>query len=199
MGRPSLRAIRREELLDAVVGCITSKGVAGLTVADVAKLAGTQPSKVHHYLGSRDEMIFAAIERALASVEEIVLEALQNTEPHNRLDVQLEILFGTTLLEPRINQLVDHLVAASYLDSDIRNGVGRMYQRFLEILSESIELAIPNISLSDCHQAAHTILALAHATPTFEWLDLEVNNLDHGRVAAEQIVSELRDRYERKH
>ena len=48
MGRPSLRSIRREELLDAVVGTITTKGVAGLTVADVAKLAGTQSSKVHH-------------------------------------------------------------------------------------------------------------------------------------------------------
>lgn len=196
MGRPSLRTIRREELLDAVVGCITTRGVAGVTVAEVAKLAGTQSSKVHHYLGSRDEMISAAIERALASVEEIVLEALNETNSQDRLDAQLQILFGANLLEPRINQLVDHLVAASYLDADIRVNVGQMYQRFLQILIESIELAIPNIVDADCHQAAHTILALAHATPTFEWLALESQNLDHGLAAAEHVVTELRRKYE---
>jgi TetR/AcrR family transcriptional repressor of bet genes len=189
MGRPSLRTIRQEELLDAVVGIITSKGVAGLTVADVAKLAGTQSSKVHHYLGSREEMIAAAIDRAMASVEGIVLNALTSIEPENRLEAQIEILFGTSFLEPHINQLIDQLIAASYLDEAIRVNVSRMYQRFLEILIDSFELAVPNLPAEERHQAAHTILALAHATPTFEWLSLDSNNINDGRLAAEQIVA----------
>ena len=194
MGRPSLRSIRREELLDAVVGIITTKGVAGLTVADVAKLAGTQSSKVHHYLGSREEMISAAVGRALISVEEIVLNALTSIEPENRLEAQIEILFGASLLEPHINQLIDQLIAASYLDETIRINVSRMYQRFLEILIESFELAVPNLPAGERHQAAHTILALAHATPTFEWLSLDSENIHEGRLAAEKIVSDARAR-----
>jgi TetR/AcrR family transcriptional repressor of bet genes len=194
MGRPSLRSIRQEELLDAVVGIITSKGVAGLTVADVAKLAGTQSSKVHHYLGSREEMISAAVGRALISVEEIVLNALTSIEPENRLEAQIEILFGASLLEPHINQLIDQLIAASYLDETIRINVSRMYQRFLEILIESFELAVPNLPAGERHQAAHTILALAHATPTFEWLSLDSENIHEGRLAAEKIVSDARAR-----
>jgi TetR/AcrR family transcriptional repressor of bet genes len=194
MGRPSLRSIRQEELLDAVVGIITSKGVAGLTVADVAKLAGTQSSKVHHYLGSREEMISAAVGRALISVEEIVLNALTSIEPENRLEAQIEILFGASLLEPHINQLIDQLIAASYLDETIRINVSRMYQRFLEILIDSFELAVPNLPAGERHQAAHTILALAHATPTFEWLSLDSENIHEGRLAAEKIVSDARAR-----
>jgi AcrR family transcriptional regulator len=194
MGRPSLHSIRQEELLDAVVGIITSKGVAGLTVADVAKLAGTQSSKVHHYLGSREEMISAAVGRALISVEEIVLNALTSIEPENRLEAQIEILFGASLLEPHINQLIDQLIAASYLDETIRINVSRMYQRFLEILIESFELAVPNLPAGERHQAAHTILALAHATPTFEWLSLDSENIHEGRLAAEKIVSDARAR-----
>jgi TetR/AcrR family transcriptional repressor of bet genes len=194
MGRPSLRSIRQEELLDAVVGIITSKGVAGLTVADGAKLAGTQSSKVHHYLGSREEMISAAVGRALISVEEIVLNALTSIEPENRLEAQIEILFGASLLEPHINQLIDQLIAASYLDETIRINVSRMYQRFLEILIESFELAVPNLPAGERHQAAHTILALAHATPTFEWLSLDSENIHEGRLAAEKIVSDARAR-----
>ena len=192
MGRPSLRGIRQEELLDAVVGTITTKGVAGLTVADVAKLAGTQSSKVHHYLGSREEMISAAVGRALISVEEIVLNALTSVEPENRLEAQIEILFGTSLLEPHINQLIDQLIAASYLDEGIRSNVSRMYKRFLEILNDSFELAVPNLPEAERHQAAHTILALAHATPTFEWLTLDTNNINDGRLAAEQIVANVK-------
>jgi TetR/AcrR family transcriptional repressor of bet genes len=194
MGRPSLRTIRQEELLDAVVGIITTKGVAGLTVADVAKLAGTQPSKVHHYLGSREEMIAAAIDRATNSVEEIVVNALSSLEPHHRLDAQIEILFGADLLEPHINQLIDQLIAATYIDEAIRVNVGRMYQRFFEILIDSFELAVQNLPVEDRHQAAHTILALAHATPTFEWLSLDSKNIHDGRLAAEKIVADARTR-----
>jgi TetR/AcrR family transcriptional repressor of bet genes len=194
MGRPSLRTIRQEELLDAVVGIITTKGVAGLTVADVAKLAGTQPSKVHHYLGSREEMIAAAIDRATNSVEEIVVNALSSLEPHHRLDAQIEILFGADLLEPHINQLIDQLIAATYIDEAIRVNVSRMYQRFFEILIDSFELAVPNLPVEDRHQAAHTILALAHATPTFEWLSLDSKNIHDGRLAAEKIVADARTR-----
>ena len=196
MGRPSLRTIRQEELLDAVVGIITSKGVAGLTVADVAKLAGTQSSKVHHYLGTREEMITAAIDRAMNSVEEIVLNALSSIQPQNRLDAQIEILFGSSFLEPHINQLIDQLIAASYLDEAIRINVSRMYQRFLEILIDSFELAVPNLPEAERHQAAHTILALAHSTPTFEWLSLDSKNIHEGRMAAEKVVLDAKMRCE---
>ena len=134
-------------------------------------------------------MISAAVGRALISVEEIVLNALTSIEPENRLEAQIEILFGTSLLEPHINQLIDQLIAASYLDEGIRSNVSRMYKRFLEILIDSFELAVPDLPEADRHQAAHTILALAHATPTFEWLSLDLNNINDGRLAAEQIVA----------
>jgi AcrR family transcriptional regulator len=191
MGRPSLVEIRRAELLDAVVGCIATHGVSGTTVAAVAQLAGTQPSKVHHYLGSREEMISASIDRALHNVEELVVDALHSTSDKNRLDEQLEILFSPSFLDPRINQLIDHLVAASYLDPSIREGVSKMYQRFLEILLESFELAYPNVDESKRRLAAHAILALAHATPTLDWLDIDPDNISQSLVIAKQIVAQL--------
>jgi AcrR family transcriptional regulator len=192
MGRPSLVEIRRAELLDAVVGCIATHGVSGTTVAAVAQLAGTQPSKVHHYLGSREEMIAASIDRALHNVEELVVDALHSTSAENRLDEQLEILFSPSFLDPRINQLIDHLVAASYLDTSIREGVSEMYKRFLQILLESFELAYPDVDESERRIAAHAILALAHATPTFEWLEIDDDNINQSLVMARQIVSQLR-------
>jgi hypothetical protein len=97
-------------------------------------------------------------------------------------------------LEPHINQLIDQLIAATYIDEAIRVNVSRMYQRFFEILIDSFELAVPNLPVEDRHQAAHTILALAHATPTFEWLSLDSKNIHDGRLAAEKIVADARTR-----
>ena len=59
---------------------------------------------------------------------------------------------------------------------------------------DSFELAVPNLPAEERHQAAHTILALAHATPTFEWLSLDSKNIHEGRLAAEKIVADARVR-----
>lgn len=184
MGRPSLVTLRRAELLDAVEVCITAHGVAGTTVARIAELAGTQPSKVHHYLGSRDEMLAAAVERALANVEALVVEALRSTPPTDRLAAQLEVLFSPSLAAPEVNQLIDHLVAASYLDPSIRAAVQAMYQRFTEILLESITDAYPHADPAQRRRTAHNILTLAHATPTLEWLAVDPDNMQHNHAAA---------------
>jgi hypothetical protein len=137
-------------------------------------------------------MIAASIDRALHNVEELVVDALHSTSDENRLDEQLEILFSPSFLDPRINQLIDHLVAASYLDTSIREGVSEMYKRFLQILLESFELAYPDVDESKRRIAAHAILALAHATPTFEWLEIDDDNINQSLVMARQIVSQLR-------
>jgi hypothetical protein len=137
-------------------------------------------------------MIAASIERALRSVEELVVDALHATSHENRLDEQLEILFSSSFLDPRINQLIDHLVAASYLDTTIRDGVSKMYHRFFEILLESFSLAHPDVDETQRRVAAHAVLALAHATPTLEWLKVDKDNINHSLMMARQIVSQLR-------
>jgi AcrR family transcriptional regulator len=191
VGRPSLAAVRREELLDAVEACITAQGVAGTTVAAVAKLAGTQPSKVHHYLGSRSEMLTAAVERAVRRVEELVVDAMTNTPSHQRLETQLAVLFGDGLTAPEVNQLIDHLVAASYLDVAIHSAVSKMYQRFLEILRDSIEAAYPAADPSRRQSTAMAILALAHASPTIDSLAIDPDTMRHNYKAANALLRQL--------
>jgi AcrR family transcriptional regulator len=191
VGRPSLAALRRAELLDAVETCITARGVAATTVAAVAELAGTQPSKVHHYLGSRSEMLAAAVERAVSRVEDLVVDALTSTPPEQRLDAQLEVLFGPSFTAPEVNQLVDHLVAASYLDNDIHHHVQSMYQRFLAILTESIEATYPAAAAADRRRTAIAILALAHATPTIASLGVDPDAMQLNHEAAQTLLQQL--------
>jgi AcrR family transcriptional regulator len=191
VGRPSLAAVRRVELLDAVEACITARGVAGTTVAAVAELAGTQPSKVHHYLGSRSEMLTAAVARAVRRVEELVVDAMTNTPSHQRLEAQLDVLFGADLTAPEVNQLIDHLVAASYLDEAIHSAVSAMYERFLAILVDSIDAAHPTADASRRRSTAVAILALAHASPTIDSLGIDPDTMQHNHEAARALLRQL--------
>jgi AcrR family transcriptional regulator len=191
VGRPSLATVRRAELLDAVEACITARGVTGTTVAAVAELAGTQPSKVHHYLGSRSEMLTAAVARAVRRVEGLVVDALTNTPPDQRLAAQLDVLFGTGLTSPEVNQLIDHLVAASYLDELIHGAVKAMYESFLAILVDSIDAAYPTAHPSRRRSTAIAILALAHASPTIDSLGIDPDTMQHNHEAARALLRQL--------
>jgi AcrR family transcriptional regulator len=191
VGRPSLAAQRRSELLDAVESCVAARGVAATTVAAVAELAGTQPSKVHHYLGSRSEMLAAAVERAVSRVEALVVDAMTSTPPDERLATQLGVLFGPSLTSPEVNQLIDHLVAASYLDADIHRAVKSMYQRFLAILTESIDATYPGADAEHRRRVAVAILALAHATPTIASLGVDPDTMQHNHEAAKALLGQL--------
>jgi AcrR family transcriptional regulator len=191
VGRPSLATVRRAELLDAVEACITERGVNGTTVAAVAALAGTQPSKVHHYLGSRREMLSAAVTRTLDRVEALVVEAVTDMPPDQRLESQLDVLFGADMTAPEVYQVIDHLVAASYLDETIHRAVSAMYERFLAILVDSIDATYPTADASRRRTTAVAILALAHASPTIESLGIGPDTAQRNHEAARVLLRQL--------
>lgn len=60
---------RRAELRAAVVAIAASDGVAAVTIRRVADYIGMSTSGVTHYVGSRDELLRAAIEEVAADVE----------------------------------------------------------------------------------------------------------------------------------
>jgi len=189
MGRPSLAPQRTLELLDAVDRVILRDGVTATTVAAVAREAGTQPSLVHHYLGTRSQVLDAAVRRILQRVEDVLYAALTDVAEADRLDAQLDVLFGPALDNPLIEQMVEHLVVASYRDPQIRDRLTVLYQRFADIIRASLATARPDLSPSQAQGLSHAIVALAHSAPTLAWL-----RLDHGvgpalRTAAHVLVT----------
>ncbi len=173
MGRPSLAPQRTLELLDAVDRVILRDGVAATTVAAVAREAGTRPSLVHHYLGTRSQALDAAVQRILQRVEDLLLTALTDVAEADRLDAQLDVLFGPSLDDPLIEQMVEHLVVASYRDPQIRDQLTLLYQRFAGIVRASLLIARPDLSPAEAQSTSHAVVALAHSSPTLSWLRLD--------------------------
>ncbi|MGB8862176.1 MAG: TetR family transcriptional regulator, partial [Ilumatobacteraceae bacterium] len=191
VGRPSLAPIRREQLMDAVEASIIEAGVDGTTIAGVAHRAGVQASLVHHYLGTRDEMLDAAVQRALHRIESIMVEALHDTPAHKRVRAQIDVLFSGQLESPAINQLIDQLVAASYLDPRIRDALRSMYLRLEHLLRDSILDGHPTATPARAEAVACAVLSLAHASATFSWLAFDPSQSERNRTAALTLVGTL--------
>ena len=65
MARPSKSIERRGEILAAFERCVIERGFERTTLANVAEEAGLPRSLVRHFIGNRDEMTKALIDRLL--------------------------------------------------------------------------------------------------------------------------------------
>lgn len=60
MGRPSVAAERRRQILEAAIRCIAAKGFAGTTLDGIAEEAGMARGHVRHFAGNRDDVLLGA-------------------------------------------------------------------------------------------------------------------------------------------
>jgi AcrR family transcriptional regulator len=150
-----------------------------------------QPSVIRHYVGNRDDVIAAAVDRALANVQDAVNGPVEGLSPRERLEVQLGLLFGGPLDAPAINHLVDQLVAHSYLDPPTRTALRDLYRRFQQLLLDALDGVFPEAPAEARRQTATGLLALAHAGATFAWLDVDEHSAEDGRVAAWALIERL--------
>ncbi|QMU61529.1 MAG: TetR/AcrR family transcriptional regulator [Gammaproteobacteria bacterium] len=63
MPRPSLKAQRSEEILDAYERCVSRYGVEGATLEKIAEEAQLQRSLLRHNVGNRDDLLYALVDR----------------------------------------------------------------------------------------------------------------------------------------
>jgi TetR/AcrR family transcriptional regulator, transcriptional repressor of bet genes len=66
MGRPSVRAERRAEILRAFARVLADHGYAGATVAAVAQEAGVAPGLVHHHFDGKAELLSCLLKELVA-------------------------------------------------------------------------------------------------------------------------------------
>lgn len=186
-----MAAQRTAELLDVVDSVVLRDGVGGMTVAAVAREAGMLASHVHHYLGSRQQALDAAIDRALDRVEGLLADALEETPADKGLSAQLDVLFSPALDDPRIEQMLAHLVVASYTDEHIRGRMTAMYQRFIEIIDDALARVVPDAPEERRVAVATAVVALADAQPTMTWLRVHPAAREQMRRAADNLIADL--------
>ena len=110
MARPRIGAERREEILVAFEACVARKGLAKTTLVDVAEQAGQPRPLVRYFIGNRDAMVTALIDRLLergeaqfrrlpigSTAERVILEIaalIDGPHPHDRAFCAVALALG---------------------------------------------------------------------------------------------------------
>jgi TetR/AcrR family transcriptional repressor of bet genes len=61
MGKRSIKAIRRDELMEAAIDVLGTEGLGGATIAVIASRAGMSTGLVNHYFESKEELLALAM------------------------------------------------------------------------------------------------------------------------------------------
>jgi TetR/AcrR family transcriptional repressor of bet genes len=61
MGKRSIKAIRRDELMEAAIDVLGTEGLSGATMAVIASRAGMSTGLVNHYFESKEELLALAM------------------------------------------------------------------------------------------------------------------------------------------
>jgi TetR/AcrR family transcriptional repressor of bet genes len=143
MAKRSIKAMRRDELMEAAIAVIGEEGMSGATMAAIAKRAGMSAGLVNHYFESKEELMALAM-RNLSNLfrQDIMKLAPADPTPAQRLKAIVDGSFAPQHLgvpkraatwmqfmiaaqtEPRIRHLY-HLTGARFL-SNIRYAVRRL-------------------------------------------------------------------------
>ncbi len=69
MARPDLSIERSEQILDAYARCVARSGLDAASLEEVAGEAGVRRSIIRHYIGNRDDLVAAFLDRLEVRLE----------------------------------------------------------------------------------------------------------------------------------
>lgn len=95
MPRLGMEPIRKAALIKAAIEAIGASSTLDVTVSQIARRAGVSSALAHHYFGSKEDILLAAMQHVLAQYSQAIATALRGrTDPEERLNVILEASFG---------------------------------------------------------------------------------------------------------
>ena len=103
MPKLGMEPIRRAALIDAAIAEIGAAGSLNVPVSRIARRAGMSSALAHHYFGSKDQMLLAAMRHIQAQFGARVRHALARAHsPRDRLDAIITASFDAEEFSPGV-------------------------------------------------------------------------------------------------
>lgn len=112
MARPSVKAERTEEILQAYERCIALYGVEGATLQKIAEEAGIARPLLRHHVGNSYDLLEMALKRFLERSEETVQNTYSALPSNCSGEDFVNLLFQATSSKAKYN---DTMIAAAFI------------------------------------------------------------------------------------
>jgi len=191
VGRKSLQAVRRSQILDACEEIVLQEGLASASPARVAGRVGLDRTTLHHYFRTRSELLGGVVERIvdgyLAEVREVQARRGSNADVTEILDFLLSPDFS----RPHYDRLLDEFAAASYDDPEVRRHLRRLFVTLEEFTVSLLLKAVPDAAPERVRETAYTVYALIEGAYLLHALAFPDDRLRAARRTARRLVEEL--------
>ncbi|MCX2724074.1 transcriptional regulator BetI [Roseibium salinum] len=103
MPKVGMEAERRRSLIHATVDAIHEHGYSDVTMAQIAKRAGVSGGLVHHYFGSKDQLLAATMRHLLTELGRAISDGLSRAQtPRERISAIIEGNFAVDQFQPAV-------------------------------------------------------------------------------------------------
>jgi AcrR family transcriptional regulator len=195
MARISLETLRREQLLDAAIGLVASKGYEATTVRDIAAAADVATGTIAYWFASREDLLRAALVEAARRFGRRLDDALADAATPLE-----ELLAHAEVATPRTEQDVAAQVVwvefwrQAQRDPELRILHERMYDSWRARIAATVRTGVEagDFRAVDAADWARRFVALADGLALHVLLHAgSVSADDMERIAREQIAATL--------
>lgn len=194
MGRKSLQAERRTQILDACEEIVLLDGLASATLSRVAGRVGLDRTTLHHYFRTRSALLGGLVERIvdgyLAEVRKVQDEHGSNSD----VSAILDFLLSADFSRPDYDRILDEFSAASYEDAEVRQHLRRLFVTLEEFTVSLLMKAVPDVAPERVRESAYAIYALIEGAYLLNALGFPDDRLRAARRTAHRLVNELQGR-----
>ena len=184
MGRKSLVSERTNQILDAFEQCLILYGFDGATLQRTADLAQVNLGMIHHYIGRKNDLLKAMVERLIARTQQEMAEFDQHTPQEQRLPLLLSAFFEEDA--DQNDKIIDALYASGEDNVVVQNALNAIQKLYTSIWAVEIGRIHPHLSLQRCTEIGLAVLGLAISSEL-----LHSDDARHGlwRDAAETLIN----------
>ncbi len=197
MGRKNLSNERKEQILDAFQSCVAKHGLEASTLDVIAEEAGVKRSLIRHYLGNRDEVLAALIERMI-KCEHSKIASADSWNIFTRKQIVCGLL--DELFEPPseseayILELFKGLWISSATSALTRSHLKRLYREYFRGIEVALRHAYPKAKKPIIRKCAYALLCLSDGHSSMEIIGIGSRSSKSVRSAAKQLIDQLEGR-----
>ena len=192
MPRPSLKAQRREQIINAAMNCVAKYGVSGLTLEKVAESANIARPLIRHNVGNREELI-EAVTQHFIDLSSQKMNLLQEHLPQkNPFSSIVDYLFDTNSSDTTLMLVAEALIAESANDTEIEKVMQRWLLNFIKELEGLAALEFPDTTKAQRSIVATGVTGIYFTVDSMTPIDglVEFNNAS--KEAALMLLNQLR-------
>ena len=130
-GRERQAEERRNQLVDVSLRLFAEKGFERTTIKDISEVAGVAQGLIYHYFASKDELLFAAVDRHGFRPELRRILSASYERPAGEVLLEIATGFSALLMEK------DDLVRVFFRESQVNPEVG---ERLADVVREGVGL-----------------------------------------------------------